>query len=106
MKPPKCLTSAVPIWSSSSFRRGEKNSHSGEGSGRLGKQPGTTESWRPDSKPDSPAHPAETQGKEKRTPRFRGRPWMDMDKVVFASVILLTRNKSIIGDFTQRIFGI
>ena len=46
------------------FRRGEKNSHSGEGSGRLGKQPGTTESWRQDSKPDSPAHPAETQGGE------------------------------------------
>ena len=45
------------------FRRGEKNPHPGEGPGRLGKQPGTTEGWRQDSKPDSPAHPAETQGK-------------------------------------------
>ncbi len=43
---------------------------------------------------------------QKGTPPDSGRPWMDMDKVVFASVILLTRNKSIIGDFTQRIFGI
>lgn len=47
---------------------------------------------------------------QKGTPPIQGVlgwTWrMDMDKVVFASVILLTRNKSIIGDFTQRIFGI
>lgn len=45
------------------FRSGEKNPHSSESPGRLGKQPGKDEGWRQDSKPDSPSHPAETQGK-------------------------------------------
>lgn len=49
---------------------------------------------------------AHVDGEDKRTPRFRGRPWRDTDKVIFASAILFTRNKSIIGNFTQCIFGI